>query len=129
MRENSIKTCSSKLSAPEAAKAADYLMTLTDRSAKKNVVKFRKRFRRSKALRVFAKQYPCLGCHRIELRGKAAGGISGPDLRKAGERLNPDWVFQRLTNPQYWDPKTWEPKLQLSKKKLELLVQYIASLK
>jgi cbb3-type cytochrome oxidase cytochrome c subunit len=77
---------------------------------------------------LFTKQLPCVGCHRIKFRKKEFGGISGPDLTNAGERLNPDWIYARIDNPQYWDPKTWMPRIEMSHRKREMLTLFLSSM-
>jgi hypothetical protein len=57
------------------------------------------------------------------------GGVSGPNLADAGNRLNPDWVYARIENPQHWDPKTWMPRVEMSHKKRALLTLFISSMK
>ena len=113
----------------KAKAAADYLMALTDSNIKTGVIDPEKKFSKSKARRLFTKQSPCIACHTAKFRKRTRGGISGPDLTQAGSRLNPDWVYARIENPQYWDPKTWMPKFELSHKKRELLAQFISSMK
>ncbi len=124
-----IKPCPSKLSRAEAGAVTDYLMTLKDSAMPTGVVDPAKRLRKSKALMTFASKYPCIGCHTIVFKRKIRGGKSGPDLRDAGARLNPDWVYARIKNPQYWDPKTWMPKIEMSHKKRTLLTLLINSMK
>jgi cytochrome c2 len=127
--QDSIKPCPTELSPEEAEAAADYLMTLKDPAMKTGVVDPAKKFSKAKARRMFTKQLPCVGCHRIKLGKRELGGISAPDLAEAGRRLNPDWVYARIENPQYWDPKTWMPRVELSHKKRELLTLFISSMK
>lgn len=126
-----VKGCASRLGAKEAEAVAGYLMTLKDASMKTGVVDANKKFRRHKAYRLFRKKLPCIGCHTIRFgkKKKKKGGISGPDLSAAGRRLNPDWVYARIENPQHWDPKTWMPRVPMSHKKRELLTLFILSMK
>lgn len=124
-----VKPCPSKLKPAEAQSVADFLMTLKDPKMPIGVVDPKKRLRKSKALMTFASKYPCIGCHTIMFKGKVRGGKSGPDLRNAGNRLNPDWVYARIENPQYWDPKTWMPKIEMSHKKRTMLTLLINSMK
>ena len=129
VRKDRIKPCASRLTRNEAVAVADYLMTLKDRSMKTGVVDATKKIRKSKALLLFSKRLPCIGCHTIKFGKRVMGGISGPDLRGAGQRLNPDWVYARIGNPQYWDPKTWMPRIRMSHRKRELLSLFINSMK
>jgi mono/diheme cytochrome c family protein len=127
--EVTVKPCPADLSRAQAEAAADHLMTLEDPVMKTGVVDIGKKLRKLKAYRLFTKQLPCIGCHRIKLGKRMKGGISGPDLTKAGERLNPDWVYARIENPQYWDPKTWMPSIEMSHRKREMLTLFISSMK
>jgi cbb3-type cytochrome oxidase cytochrome c subunit len=127
--EKTVKPCPANLNPTQAETVADYLMTLEDSAMKSGVVEIGKKLRKLKAYRLFTKQLPCIGCHRIKLGKREKGGISGPDLTKAGERLNPDWVYARIGNPQYWDPKTWMPKIEMSHRKREMLTLFISSMK
>jgi mono/diheme cytochrome c family protein len=126
--EDGIKPCSARLGRDEAEAVANYLMTLKDPAMKTGVIDVAEKFRPQKALRMFTKQMPCVGCHTIKFRKKTMGGISGPSLAEAGKRLNTDWIYARIEDPQYWDPKTWMPKITMSAKKRKLLTLFIASM-
>ena len=127
INKETVKLCSSKLSAPDAEAVADYLTTLKNSKMRVGVVDRGKKFSTSRAVQLFTKQYPCIGCHTVKIRNKETGGVSGPPLTNAGERLNPDWVYARIENPQYWDPKTWMPKIDLSHEKREILTLFVVS--
>ena len=127
--ERTVKPCPARLSRTEAEAAAGYLMTLEDPAMKTGVIDATKKLRKHKAYRLFTKQLPCIGCHRIKFGKRRMGGVSGPDLTGAGDRLNPDWIYARIENPQYWDPKTWMPRIAMSHRKREMLTQFIASMK
>lgn len=127
IKKETIVPCPSKLNAQEAETVADYLMSLKDPKMRTGVVNRDRKFSTSIALRLFTKQYPCIGCHAVKIRDKETGGISGPPLTDAGERLNPDWVYARIEDPQYWDPKTWMPKIDLSHEKRETLTLFVVS--
>jgi mono/diheme cytochrome c family protein len=129
IKRGSVKPCPAKLKPDEAEAVADYLMTLKDATMKTGVIDASKAFSQSRASRMFTKQYPCMGCHTIPARGEKRGGVSGPSLIGAGERLNPDWIYARIENPQYWDPKTWMPRIPLSEAKRKMLTLFIASMK
>ena len=127
IRANQISTCASRLTVGEAEAVADSLMTLQDPTMLTGAVDPTKKMRKSKAVRLFRKSYGCVGCHQIKVGKRTSGGITGPDLRDAGNRLNPDWVYARIDNPQYWDPMTWMPRIIMSHKKRELLALFIGS--
>ena len=127
--EGTVKPCPAKLSREQAEAAADHLMTLQDPAMKTEVVDIGKKLSKPRAFRLFTKQLPCIGCHRIKIGKRQMGGISGPDLTNAGDRLNPDWIYARIENPQYWDPKTWMPRIEMSHKKREMLTLFVSSMK
>ena len=129
IRPASVAPCPAKLGADEAEAVADYLMTLKDPAMALGVVDPEQTVKARKAFRMFTKQLPCIGCHRIKFRKKELGGLSGPDLTNAGARLNPDWIYARIDNPQYWDPKTWMPRIEMSHRKREMLTLFLASMK
>ncbi|MFQ5953809.1 MAG: hypothetical protein ACE5JZ_01940 [Kiloniellales bacterium] len=129
VEDGKVQPCPAKLGPERAEVVTDYLMTLTDTTMKTGVIDPAKKFSKPKALRLFRKQLPCIGCHTIRFGKRRMGGISGPSLIEAGKRLNPDWVYARIENPQYWDPKTWMPRLEMSHKKRGLLTLFIASMK
>ena len=116
--------CASKLSAGDAAAAADYLMTLKDASMKARVAKIGE-FSKAKAKMLIIKTEACNGCHSIE----GNGGLSCPTWEGIGKRLNPDWVYSFVQDPQHWDPKVWMGKRELDDASMQLVVNYIASLK
>lgn len=127
--EETVKPCPADLSLAEAETATDYLMMLQDPAMKTGVVDPAKKLRKHKAYRLFTKQLPCIGCHRIKFGKREMGGVSGPDLTGAGDRLNPDWIYARIENPQYWDPKTWMPRIAMSYRKREMLTLFVSSMK
>jgi mono/diheme cytochrome c family protein len=115
---------------PEVAESVtNYLMTLKDKQVKEGAVERGKKFSKAKANILFRKRLPCIGCHRIKWGKRTLGGISGSDLTEAGLRLNPDWVYSMIENPQYWDPMIAMPKMVMSHKKRETLTLLIASFK
>jgi mono/diheme cytochrome c family protein len=129
IKDGTVQPCPADLNLEEAEAASDYLMTLRDAAMKTGVIDPEQKLRQHKVFRLFSKQLPCIGCHRIKFRKREMGGISGPDLRNAGERLNPDWIYARIENPQYWDPKTWMPRIEMSHKKREMLTLFLSSMK
>lgn len=126
---DTVESCPVKLDPDRAEAVAAYLMSLKDATMKAEVVDPHKKFNKAKALRLFRKQQPCVACHTIRWGKKLMGGVSGPSLTDAGNRLNPDWVYARIENPQHWDPKTWMPRVEMSHKKRELLTLFIGSMR
>ncbi len=127
--EETVRPCPANLRLAEAEAVAGYLMTLEDPAMKTGVIDATEKLRKRKAYRLFTKQLPCIGCHRIKFGKREMGSISGPDLTEAGARLNPDWIYARIENPQYWDPKTWMPRIAMSHRKREMLTRFVASMK
>ena len=127
--QETVRPCPSNLRPEEAEAVADYLMTLEDPAMETGRVDPAESFRESRAYNMFTKQMPCIGCHTIGFRRRTVGGISGPNLTNAGERLNPDWIYARIEDPQYWDPMTWMPQIEMSHGKRELLTLFLASMK
>ncbi|MDK1024027.1 MAG: c-type cytochrome [Gammaproteobacteria bacterium] len=121
--------CESRLTQEEAVAVAQHLMTLKDANMETGVVTLGK-FSKARARKVFSKDEGCNGCHRIQLRARViTGGVSCPDLFNAGDRLNPDWVFSVIKDPQYWDPKAWMPVRNLDDATVLLLTQFLMSQK
>lgn len=127
--EGAVAPCPVLLNGAEAEAVAEHLMTLRDSAMKTGVIDPAKTFRKAKARRLFAKKLPCIGCHRVKFGKRTLGGLSGPDLSAAGTRLNPDWIYARIEDPQYWDPRTWMPKLVMSHRKREILTLLVSSMK
>ncbi|CCW17010.1 Cytochrome c, class I [Sphingobium indicum BiD32] len=73
----------------------------------------------------FSKLRGCVACHQ-DARGQ--GGLSGPELYDAGQRLRPDYVIAYTKNPQQFDPHIWMPTATLSEPDLQRLTGYITSL-
>src|SRR3546814_7851979 len=73
----------------------------------------------------FGKLRGCVACHQ-DAQGQ--GGLSGPQLYDAGQRLRPDYVLTYTKDPQKFDPHVWMPTLTLSEPDLQRLTGYIVSL-
>lgn len=122
-----VPDCGSRLTQEEAVTVAQYLMTLKDDSMATGVVSEGK-FSKARARKAFTKDEGCNGCHQVRLRGQEiTGGFSCPDLFNAGDRLNPDWVFSFIKDPQHWDPKVWMPKRNIDDAVIRLLTRYVMS--
>lgn len=117
--------CPSKLSAGDAGAVADYLMTLKDASMKTGTAKLGK-FSKARARNFMFKKEACNACHTFPKRG---GGISCPTFEGIGTRLAPDWIYSFVKDPQHWDPKIWMAKREFAENELQLMVNYLSSLK
>jgi len=74
----------------------------------------------------FGKLRGCVSCHQEK---PGTGGLSGPELYDAGERLQPAYVLAYTKNPQAFDRFVWMPRLDLSDVDLQRITAYVASLK
>ena len=117
--------CASKLSAGDAAAAADYLMTLKDKSMKTGVAKIGD-FSSARAKLLMTKDNACNACHELPKKG---GGLSCPTFDGIGARLNPDWMYSFIQDPTHWDPRVWMAKGTFDDAQLQLMVNYLSSLK
>jgi hypothetical protein len=120
------------LSKNEALEMADYLMSLTLPDLSRNKVDPVPLTKGNK-VRVkilFERNYGCISCHEgINLAGQARGGISGPSLANAGNRLTADWVFNWLKTPKKFLAKGRMPFFNLDNESAVKLTKYIMSLK
>lgn len=74
----------------------------------------------------FGKLRGCVACHQDK---SGEGGVSGPELYDAGERLQPDYVHAYIKDPQAFDRFVWMPRLGLSEPDLQRITAYLATLK
>ena len=74
----------------------------------------------------FSKLRGCVGCHQDVAGG--SGGLSGPQLHDAGQRLRADYVLSYMKDPQAFDPHVWMPTLTLSEPDLQRITGYVMSL-
>lgn len=117
-----VDKCGSKLSAADAASVTDYLMTLKDASMATGVFKAGD-FKNALARRVLFKQEACNACHQFG----GEGGLSCPTMDGVGSRLNPDWIYSFVKDPQHWDPKVWMAKRDFDENTLDLIVNYLVT--
>jgi len=69
---------------------------------------------------------PCLNCHTIT-GGKRR--LIGPDLSDIGTRLQPEFLYLWIENPQTFEPLTIMPNFGLKDRPLFLITRYLMSLK
>ncbi|HFD11516.1 MAG TPA: cytochrome C [Crenotrichaceae bacterium] len=74
---------------------------------------------------MFDKFKGCLACHQIE---PGYGGLSGPEVYTAANRLQEDYLISFLRNPQAWEPKNIMPNKNLKEIDLQKLVHYLRAL-
>jgi mono/diheme cytochrome c family protein len=117
-----------KLAAGDAAAVTEFLMSLTSAEVVAGVVKPK---RNPKGRLIFKKKMPCSGCHQYQDRKKVTGGLSGPTLVGAGERLNPDWIYAYLKLTTVFKPVRMMPVFEgvLSDKDMKNVAAFVASFK
>ncbi len=96
-----------KLSAGDAASVTDYLMGLKSSEVKPVEIKVKKK--NIKGKKIFTKTMPCSGCHQYTKRKKLAGGLTGPTLIGAKDRLQSDWIYAYLNNTKVFKPVRMMP--------------------
>src|SRR3989344_1813575 len=90
-----------KLSGKDADEVTEYLMSIKSKDVEEGVVKPDKN---PKNRNIFEKKQGCYGCHPVKRGEKILGGLTGPTLIGAGERLNPAWVYAYLKKPKGFKP-------------------------
>jgi mono/diheme cytochrome c family protein len=70
----------------------------------------------------FEKLRGCAACH---MDKPGSGGLSGPELYDAGKRLQADYIYAYIKQPQRFDPHIWMPQLDLSETDLQRLTNYL----
>ncbi|MBE7526811.1 MAG: cytochrome c [Nitrosomonas sp.] len=124
--DESSLTAHPELITAEAEAAANALMTLTGPAdlVEKGAFKNQKVTTAMGAM-YFNKLRGCSACH-TTAPGK--GGLSGPEIATAGERLQPDFIYSYIKDPQKIDKGIWMPKLDISDADLQKLTSYIVQL-
>lgn len=75
--------------------------------------------------RLFEEEYGCDGCHRVG----DWGGRVGPDLSRAGFRLQPDYIYRWVKNPQAIKPRTKMPNFNMSDRDAVAITRYLGVLR
>jgi cytochrome c2 len=70
----------------------------------------------------FSKFKGCDSCHRDS---PDVGGISGPELYTAWERLQPAFISAYISDPTAWDPHTMMPRGSLAPEEVYKLANYL----
>lgn len=76
---------------------------------------------RSSGEMLFDKFKGCLACHEIE---PGYGGLSGPEVYTAGQRLQEDWLASYLRDPHAWDPKVFMPNKHINETDTRKFIDY-----
>lgn len=74
---------------------------------------------------LYEDKYGCHACHAIG----AKGGIVGPELDRAGFRLNASWVYRWIKYPQAMKPHTKMPNLGVADEDALAVTAYLGTLK
>lgn len=73
----------------------------------------------------FVKFKGCGGCHRDT---PEYGGVSGPELYTAWQRLQPEFIVSYIKNPRAWNQQSSMPDRNLQDGQIHKLVNYLKSL-
>jgi mono/diheme cytochrome c family protein len=115
-----------KLSKADAEAAAEALMALTGPADLVNRGAFKgEKVSMSMGGMFFGKLRGCGACHMAK---PGTGGSSGAELYTASERLQGDYIYSYIKNPQKFDPHIWMPTLNLAEPDLQRLTGYILQL-
>lgn len=114
------------LDAAEAQAAAEFLMSL---HANAKLIEAETYEPGSIALRLgemnFGKFRGCNACHQ-DMPGR--GGVSGPELYTAWQRLQAKFISAYIANPVAWDPHTMMPAAELSPDAVHKLANYLKAI-
>ena len=78
----------------------------------------------------FERTFSCISCHQsLNLAGKPRGGISGPSLINAGNRLKENWVANWLKNPKIFSNKNRMPVYKMDNETRLRFTKFIMTLK
>ena len=78
----------------------------------------------------FERTFSCISCHQsLNLAGKPRGGISGPSLVNAGNRLKENWVANWLKNPKIFSNKSRMPVYKMDNETRLRFTKFIMTLK
>ncbi len=78
-------------------------------------------FSHNKAKLLITEKLACLGCHRLGDQG----GRVGPDLTSAGARLQPDYLYGIIKNPQAVAPHSVMPKSPMSDETAQWIANFL----
>lgn len=113
------------LSKQEADEVAGYLMDLKDNDVKANTAS--KKVKKVKSKKLFEKKQACYTCHKVKVKSRTLGGVSGPTFVGVKNRLNPDWIVAFLKNPERYEPKGRMPNFSyLADEDIATLAGYIS---
>jgi len=114
----------------DALSLADYLMSLKLENLEPVTVNPAplSKVEKVKTKILFERDHSCIACHEsVNLVGNPRGGISGPSLLNAGNRLQASWVYLWLKQPGDFQLKSRMPRTPLDEKALINLTRYVLS--
>ena len=72
----------------------------------------------------------CASCHAVQNEaGNLVGGTIGPELTRAGNKLNPEWLRHWLNNPRDYDEGTPMPHYRFDEKQIAALSSFLLNKK
>ncbi len=111
------------LSSEKAKEVAHYLMSLKAHQDLIDKVTYKsKKISKSSGRMNFVKFQGCQSCHK---NSSDEGGVSGPELYTAWNRLQPEYIASYIKNPQLWDKYTMMPNKHLKDSRIQKLVDYL----
>lgn len=85
---------------------------------------------RAKLKYLFERTFGCISCHQsLNLAGKVRGGVSGPSLVNAGNRLQAAWVAHWLETPEAYTRKSRMPRYRMDALTRGQFSQFLMTLK
>jgi hypothetical protein len=85
---------------------------------------------RAKIKYQFERTFGCISCHQsLNLAGKVRGGVSGPSLVNAGNRLQANWIANWLKAPQTYLSKGRMPRYKMDSATQNQFARFLMSLK
>ena len=105
-------------------------MTLPEMPDELSNLKALSKGQKAKTKYEFERTFSCISCHQsLNLAGKSRGGISGPSLIDAGNRLQASWVANWLKNPNMFSEKNRMPIYKMDDETRLRFTQFIMALK
>ncbi len=86
--------------------------------------------KRAKIKYQFERTFGCISCHQsLNLAGKVRGGVSGPSLVNAGNRLQAEWIANWLETPEVYMPKSRMPRYKMDVETRDQFTRFLMTLK
>ncbi|MBI4596036.1 MAG: c-type cytochrome [Candidatus Tectomicrobia bacterium] len=116
-----------KLLEEEAKLLGDYVkMALVDNKLSVGLIREDQISQQSLKLgkKLFTRKYGCISCHQVENKG----GKVGPEVSRLGKRLDGDWIYAYLKNPQLLIKGAMMPNYALTDEEARALTEYLLNL-